>query len=116
MVQRTFSRQPAFRADLPAVKGLPFKPPVTKTATVKTVELRSTAIPDAAPGGGIPRLLRLRQVIAPHGPIPVSKNTWLAWVASKYAPAPHPLSTRIRVWLENDIIAFITDKLNKKDA
>jgi len=40
-------------------------------------------------------LLRLRQVLAPEGPIPVSKSTWWAGVKDGRFPKPVKLGTRI---------------------
>ena len=51
--------------------------------------------------------LRLPAIIAPHGPIPVSKSTWWAGIKAGRYPKPVKLSTRISAWRVEDIRAFI---------
>lgn len=51
--------------------------------------------------------LRLPSVIAPHGPIPVSKSTWWAGIKSGRYPKPVKLSARVTAWRVEDIRAFI---------
>ena len=48
-------------------------------------------------------LLRIRQIIAPHGPIPVSKSTWWAGVKDGRFPKPMKLGARVTVWRVEDI-------------
>lgn len=55
----------------------------------------------------VDRLLRLKQVIAPSGPVPVSKSTWWLWTRTGYAPAPVRISKRVTAWRESDVRAFI---------
>jgi prophage regulatory protein len=43
-------------------------------------------------------LLRLKSIIKPHGPIPVSRSTWWAGVKSGRFPAPVKLGPRISAW------------------
>lgn len=52
---------------------------------------------------------RLRGVIAPGGPIPVSKSTWWAGVKSGRYPKPVKLGPRITAWRVEDIRALIRD-------
>ena len=52
-------------------------------------------------------LLRLRQIIAPHGPIPVSKSTWWAGVKDGRFPKPLKLGARVTVWRAEDIRGLI---------
>ncbi len=52
-------------------------------------------------------LLRLAQIIAPLGPIPVSKSTWWAGVRSGRYPPPVKLGPRITAWRAEDIQALI---------
>lgn len=54
-------------------------------------------------------LLRLREVLAPHGPIPVSKSTWWAGVRTGRYPKPVKLGPRITAWRKADIDALIDD-------
>ena len=51
--------------------------------------------------------IRLKNIIAPDGPIPVSKSTWWAGVKSKRFPAPIRLGSRITAWRVEDIRALI---------
>ena len=53
----------------------------------------------------IPRFLKLSQIIP--GLIPVSKSTLLRWVRRGAFPSPIKLSTRLRVWLEADVLAWM---------
>ena len=52
-------------------------------------------------------LLRLRQIIAPNGPIPVSKSTWWAGVKDGRFPKPLKLGARVTVWRAEDIRGLI---------
>jgi prophage regulatory protein len=52
-------------------------------------------------------LLRLRQIIAPHGPIPVCKSTWWAGVKDGRFPKPLKLGARVTVWRAEDIRGLI---------
>ena len=61
-------------------------------------------MPDQLPETG---LLRLRQIIAPHGPIPVSKSTWWAGVKDGRFPKPLKLGARVTVWRAEDIRGLI---------
>jgi prophage regulatory protein len=51
--------------------------------------------------------LRLPAIVAPHGPIPVSKSTWWAGVKTGRYPKPVKLSTRVTAWRVEDIRTFI---------
>lgn len=52
-------------------------------------------------------LLRLPAIIAPHGPIPVSKSTWWAGVKDGRFPKPVKLGARITAWRAEDICELI---------
>ena len=52
-------------------------------------------------------LLRLSSILAPTGPIPVSKSTWWAGVKTGVYPAPIKLGPRITAWRVEDIRALI---------
>jgi prophage regulatory protein len=58
----------------------------------------------ALPGGG---LLRLSEILAPRGPIPVSKSTWWEGVRSGRYPKPVKLGPRITAWRVEDLRALI---------
>lgn len=49
------------------------------------------------------RLLRLRDIVAPDGPIPVSKSTWWAGVRTGRFPRSVKIGPRITAWREHDI-------------
>ena len=57
--------------------------------------------------------VRLPSIIAPHGPIPVSKSTWYAGIKSGRFPAPDKLGPRTSGWrveLLRDLIERISDE------
>src|SRR5262245_5639234 len=58
---------------------------------------------------GLPKtgFLRLNSILAPDGPVPVSKSTW--WDGSRKGryPAPVKLGPRITAWRVEDIRALI---------
>lgn len=49
------------------------------------------------------RLLRITDIIAPHGPVPVGKSTWWEGVKDGRFPQPIKLGPRISVWRAEDI-------------
>lgn len=51
--------------------------------------------------------VRLPSVIAPLGPIPVSKSTWWAGIKTGRFPKPVKLGPRITAWRVEDIRALI---------
>ena len=51
--------------------------------------------------------LRLRAILAPAGPIPVSKSTWWQGVKDGRFPRPVKLGKRITVWRAQDIQRLI---------
>lgn len=48
-------------------------------------------------------LVRLSQILAPKGPIPVSKSTWWQGVKDGRFPQPMKLGPRTTVWRVEDI-------------
>ena len=50
--------------------------------------------------------VRLRTILAPEGPIPVSKSTWWAWVAEGRVPQPQKLGKGTTVWRAEEIRAL----------
>ena len=52
-------------------------------------------------------LLRLRSILAPEGPIPVSRSTWYAGIKDGRFPKPIKLGARVSVWRAEDIQALI---------
>ena len=53
--------------------------------------------------------IRLPSIIGPLGPIPVSRSTWWAGVASGRYPKPVKLGPRITAWRVEDIRQLIAD-------
>jgi predicted DNA-binding transcriptional regulator AlpA len=51
--------------------------------------------------------VRLRSILAPRGPIPVSKSTWWAGVKSGRFPKGVKLGPRITAWRVEDIQGLI---------
>ncbi len=51
--------------------------------------------------------LRLKQILGPKGPIPVSKSTWWVGVKSGRYPQPIKLGRRITAWRAEDIRKLI---------
>ena len=51
--------------------------------------------------------VRLSQIIAPQGPIPVSKSTWWAGIKAGRYPKPVKLGPRVTAWRVEDILALI---------
>jgi len=47
--------------------------------------------------------LRIASILAPRGPIPVSRSTWWAGVKSGRYPKPVKLGPRITAWRVEDI-------------
>ncbi len=50
--------------------------------------------------------VRLSHILAPNGPIPVSKSTWWQGVKDGRFPKPQKLGPRTTVWLAKDIRAL----------
>ncbi|MGM0743562.1 MAG: helix-turn-helix transcriptional regulator [Pseudomonadota bacterium] len=55
------------------------------------------------------RLLRITEIIAPNGPVPVGRSTWWEGVKSGRFPQPIKLGPRITVWREEDIEALLAN-------
>lgn len=51
--------------------------------------------------------IRLSSILAPKGPIPVSKSTWWAGIKTGRFPQPIKLGPRITAWRVEDIRALI---------
>jgi prophage regulatory protein len=51
--------------------------------------------------------VRLKNIIAPYGPIPVSKSTWWKGVKEGRFPTPVKLGPKIAAWRVEDIRALI---------
>lgn len=53
--------------------------------------------------------VRLTSILAPNGPIPVSRSTWWAGVKSGRYPQPVKLGPRIIAWRVEDIRRLINE-------
>lgn len=54
--------------------------------------------------------VRLSSILAPVGPIPVSKSTWWQGVRDGRFPKPQKLGPRTTVWKAEDILALFEGK------
>lgn len=54
--------------------------------------------------------VRLSQILAPYGPIPVSKSTWWQGVKDGRFPQPRKLGPRTTVWRVEDIRKLFEDR------
>ena len=61
---------------------------------------KELCVPQPLPAEGF---VRLESILAPAGPIPVSRSMWWAGVKSGRFPKPKKLGGRITVWLVNGI-------------
>jgi prophage regulatory protein len=64
----------------------------------------------AAPGAGdftTQRLLRLHEILAPNGPLPISRSSFWAGVKEGRYPRPIKLGPRTTCWRAEDINALI---------
>lgn len=51
--------------------------------------------------------LRLRSIIAPQGPLPISRSTWFRGIAEGRYPKPVRLGPNTSAWREKDIRELI---------
>ena len=56
--------------------------------------------------------VRLSNILAPNGPIPVSKSTWWQGVKEGRFPQPQKLGPRTTVWKAEDIRALYESDAN----
>lgn len=54
-------------------------------------------------------LVRLSEILAPRGPIPVSKSTWWEGIKTGRFPKPIKLSERVTCWRAEDICALFEE-------
>lgn len=52
-------------------------------------------------------LVRLSQILAPRGPIPVGRSTWWAGINAGRYPRPLKLGPRITAWRAEEIWALV---------
>jgi prophage regulatory protein len=53
--------------------------------------------------------VRLRAIVSPEGPIPVSRSTWWKGVKEGRFPKPQKLGPRTTVWRAEDIRALFEE-------
>jgi predicted DNA-binding transcriptional regulator AlpA len=58
--------------------------------------------------------MRLAEILAPAGPVPVSRSTWWAGVRAGIYPQPMKLGPRITAWRAEDIHRLINDGIKEK--
>jgi prophage regulatory protein len=79
-----------------------FQKPQTAGRTTMTVSHEKNSF--AWPNDGF---VRLSSILAPKGPLPISRSSWWAGVASGRYPKPVKLGLRITAWRVNDLRALI---------
>ena len=57
--------------------------------------------------------VRLKQLIGPGNPLPVSKSTIWKWVAASYFPQPVKLSSKVSAWKVEDVRAFFAARADE---
>ena len=57
--------------------------------------------------------LRVKDIIAPNGPIPVSRSTWWQGVKDGRFPKPLKLGERVTVWRTDDIRDLIENGVKR---
>lgn len=65
--------------------------------------------PTQSPSG----FLRVKDIIAPNGPIPVSRSTWWQGVKDGRFPKPLKLGARVTVWRVDDIRDLIENGVKR---
>jgi len=60
--------------------------------------------------------VRLAQILAPRGPIPVSKSTWWQGVKDGRFPKPQKLGPRTTVWKVEDIRALFENSADQSNG
>lgn len=54
-------------------------------------------------------LVRLKSILAPDGPIPVSKTTWWKGVRDGRFPKPIKLGSNVTAWRAEDILKLVEE-------
>ncbi|MGR9195378.1 helix-turn-helix transcriptional regulator [Rhizobium leguminosarum] len=62
----------------------------------------------------IGKFLRLSAILAPTGPLPISRSSWWAKVRSGEFPKPVKLGPRTTAWRIQDVVALI-EKFERGD-
>lgn len=61
-------------------------------------------------------LRRLKSIIKPDGPLPISRSAWWAGVKSGRFPAPVKLGPRITAWKDVDIQRLVENGLGSNTS
>jgi predicted DNA-binding transcriptional regulator AlpA len=61
-------------------------------------------------------LMRLAEILAPAGPIPVSRSAWWLGVKSGRYPQPVKLGPRITAWRAEDIHQLINNGIKENQS
>ena len=72
-----------------------------------TVPIKSKANHRASDGLPYSGFVRLSSIIAPGGPLPISKSSWWEGVRARRYPQPVKLGPRITAWRCEDIRALM---------
>ena len=51
----------------------------------------------------LPGFLRLRSILSPEGPLPISRSAWFRGIAAGHYPKPDKLGPNTTAWREQDI-------------
>src|SRR5689334_4329200 len=101
--------QPSRRASRQQV-GLVRPPPaLLPTLWISRVCMKNINRTSSAdrPSSGRPALLRISDIVAPDGPLPISRSAWWAGVSAGRFPKPVKLGPRITAWRADDIRALL---------
>lgn len=60
-------------------------------------------------------LVRLKSIIAPGGPLPISKSSWWAGVKEGRYPKSRKISARVTAWRAEDILQLL-EKIEQGEA
>ena len=85
--------------------GLQFNMPATDLITQGCPLMNNPNFP-------LTGFVRLSSILAPNGPIPVSKSTWWQGVKEGRFPKPQKLGPRTTVWKAEDIRALFDGSAN----
>lgn len=78
---------------------------------------KTAANPLAKPMAHFPTtgLVRLKSIIAPGGPLPISKSSWWAGVKDGRYPKSRKISARVTAWRAEDILQLL-EKIEQGEA
>ena len=62
------------------------------------------------------RYLRVKQIVAPNGLLPISRSSWYAWRAEGRISKGLRLGPRTVVWPETEVLALLEDQVEEGGA